>query len=147
MPFLSPAAGEEEGLREVLARAAEREGPDGVMLIEGETGRIEGALELSVFSARSRLVELSRLMVSPGSRRRGIGSRAVMLACRMAFEQHAMHRVQAEVYGDNVAGLRLFERAGFTREGVRRQAYWRRERWLDGVLFGLLAGELPSRGS
>jgi RimJ/RimL family protein N-acetyltransferase len=63
-------------------------------------------------------------------------------ACRHALHDHDMHRVQAECYGDNPAAHRLFERAGFTREGTRRRAYWRRGGWLDGVLFGLLAEEL-----
>jgi RimJ/RimL family protein N-acetyltransferase len=27
-------------------------------------------------------------------------------------------------------------------EGIRRQAYWRRGRWIDGVMFGILAEEL-----
>jgi RimJ/RimL family protein N-acetyltransferase len=82
-------------------------------------------------------------MVSPERRRAGVASEAVRLACRHALVDRGMHRVQAEVYGDNVAAQRLFERVGFVHEGTRRSAYWRRERWLDGVLYGLLAEELP----
>jgi RimJ/RimL family protein N-acetyltransferase len=67
---------------------------------------------------------------------------AIRLACLHALHDHDMHRVQAECYGDNPAAHRLFERAGFTHEGTRRRAYWRRGNWLDGVLFGLLADEL-----
>lgn len=115
-------------------------------MIEASGGAPVGALELLLVSRRSRIGELSRMMVSPGSRRGGIAAGAVMLACRIAFEDHGMHRVQAEVYGDNVPGQRLFERAGFTREGVRREAYWRRERWLNGILFGLLAEEFADEG-
>jgi RimJ/RimL family protein N-acetyltransferase len=81
-------------------------------------------------------------MVDPAVRRAGIGGRAVALACRRALLDHGFHRVQAETYGDNLAGQRLFERVGFVREGVRRRAYWRRDEWLDGVLFGILAEEL-----
>ena len=47
------------------------------------------------------------------------------------------------MYGDNVAGQRLFEHVGFTREGTRRSAYWHRGQWIEGVLYGLLADELP----
>ena len=60
----------------------------------------------------------------------------------MALADHGLHRIQAEVYGDNFAAQALFERAGFVREGTRRQAYWRRGRWQDGVLFGMIAEEL-----
>ena len=54
-----------------------------------------------------------------------------------------MARVEAEVFGFNTPAVRAFLAAGFTREGVRRQAYERHGGRQDGVLFGLLAGELP----
>jgi RimJ/RimL family protein N-acetyltransferase len=52
------------------------------------------------------------------------------------------HRVQLEVYGFNERALRLFERAGFVREGARRKAYWRHDDWHDGVMFGLVEEDL-----
>ncbi len=139
--YLYPGAGERDALEERIAAANE---PEGLWLIVYTDGARLGALELSIVSLRSRLASLSRVMVAPASRRHGVAVASVRAICRMAFQEHGLHRVQAEVYGDNVAGQRLFERAGFTREGVRRRAYWRREQWLDGVLFGLLAEELAS---
>jgi RimJ/RimL family protein N-acetyltransferase len=82
-------------------------------------------------------------MVDPDARRQGVAATALRLACRLVLTEHGFHRVQAETYGDNLAAQRLFARVGFTREGVRRRAYRRREQWLDGVLFGILADELP----
>jgi RimJ/RimL family protein N-acetyltransferase len=138
-PYLFAGAGEREALLEVI-ESADR--PEGLLITEAADGSPVAALQLSIVSRRSGIAELSRVMVSPASRRTGVGLRAVQLACQLAFVERELHRVQAEVYGDNVAGQRLFERAGFRREGARRQAYWRRERWLDGILFGLLADEL-----
>jgi len=59
--------------------------------------------------------------------------------------EREIHRIEAEVYGFNTAAVRVFERAGFTREGVRRQAYDRHGAWQDGVRFGLLSHELGER--
>jgi RimJ/RimL family protein N-acetyltransferase len=53
-----------------------------------------------------------------------------------------VHRVQLETYGDNPAARGPFRAPGFTEEGVRRSAYWRRGDWQDGVIFGLLSDEL-----
>ncbi|MGN6168740.1 MAG: GNAT family N-acetyltransferase, partial [Solirubrobacteraceae bacterium] len=86
--------------------------------------------------------EITRVMLRPDTRGAGYASAAVRLAARGALVDHGLHRVEAQVYGDNFAGQRLFERSGFTREGIRRHAYWRRGQWLDGVLYGLLADEL-----
>ena len=66
----------------------------------------------------------------------------VQTASQQLIDHHDTHRIQLEVYGDNHAAQRAFERAGFQREGTRRRAYWRRDAWQDGVLYGLLADEL-----
>jgi RimJ/RimL family protein N-acetyltransferase len=139
-PYLFPGAGDRDALRSVIETAEE---PEGLLIVESADGAPLGALELSIVNRRSRIGQLRRMMVAPVSRRSGVGLRATELACRLAFEEHGLHRLQAECYGDNVPGQRLLERAGFTREGVRRRAYWRREQWQDGVMFGLLADELP----
>ena len=44
-----------------------------------------------------------------------------------AAEAAGMTRVELEVFASNTRAIRLFERAGFVREGVKRQA-----RLLDG---------------
>lgn len=144
-PFLAPGSGEETALAAMLARMGSGEEPHGLMVVELVEGQRAGGLELSLVSSHSGICQVRRLMISPEWRRRGIASEAVRLACLQAFEEHGRHRVQAEVYGDNVTSRRVFERVGFTLEGLRRQAYWRREQWLDGILYGLLAGELESR--
>ncbi len=140
-PFLAPGSWEEDRLR-ALWVPAEEESPGGLYVAElAEAGPV-GALALAVVSTRSRICELTRLMVDPERRGAGLGLAAVRLACAVVLVEHGFHRLQAEAYGDNEAGQRLFESAGFRREGTRHQAYWRRGRWIDGVLYGILAEEL-----
>lgn len=138
--FLAPGSGAEERLRAFSAGAGER--PAGLYVAELPSTGAVGALGLAVVSTRSRICELTRLMVDPERRRAGVGLAAVRQACALVLIEHGFHRLQAETYGDNEAGQRLFEKAGFRREGTRRLAYWRRERWIDGALFGILAHEL-----
>ena len=140
-PFLAFGAAEVQRLESVMSAPGPAPGTGGLLVIESADEPI-GAMGLTVTNARSRICDLSRVMVHPDRRRYGIALTAIDLACRHALRDHGMHRVQAECYGDNPAAHRLFQRAGFTREGTRRRAYWRRGGWLDGVLFGLLAEEL-----
>jgi RimJ/RimL family protein N-acetyltransferase len=141
-PFLAPGAGDEDRLRTLLVETVSEGDPSGLFVIGSVGGESVGAVALRLVSQNSRICELTRLMVSPQVRGRGIASTAVRLACRHALVEHDFHRVQAETYGDNLAGQRLFERVGFAREGVRRRAYWRRDQWIDGVLYGLLVDDL-----
>ncbi len=136
-PFLAPGRGELESLREL----ASAEPPFGVYVIEVDGGRV-GGLALTRASRRGSICEISRVMVQPNVRGVGVATEAVRATCRLVLVEHGLHRIETQVYEDNLASQRLFERAGFRREGTRRSAYWRRERWLGGIYYGLLAEEL-----
>ncbi len=136
-PFLAPGRGDPAALRELNGA----EPPSGLYLIESE-GHNVGGFSVGWVNRRSQICDISRVMVDPDARGAGFARSAVRLASRNALIDHGLHRIQTEVYGDNLPGQRLFERAGFTREGTRRRAYRRRDRWLDGILYGLLADEL-----
>jgi RimJ/RimL family protein N-acetyltransferase len=136
-PFLAPGRSEAAPLRELSAAQP----PFGVYVIEAAGERL-GGLTLNSSSERSRICDVSRVMVRPDARGAGVALEALRLICHVAFDEARQHRIEAQVYGHNGAGQRLFERAGFTREGARRLAYWRHEQWLDGIYYGLLADEL-----
>lgn len=113
-----------------------------LVVFEARDGERVGGACLLVRNRRSRIGEVQSLMLDPAVRGRGLGSAAVRCAAGELIERRGMERVEAEVYGFNVPALRAFTAAGFTREGVRRQAYDRHGGRQDGVLFGLLAHEL-----
>lgn len=60
--------------------------------------------------------------VSADYRGRGVGTRAVRLVVRYAFEELGLHRVVAYAEPDDRASLRIAGRAGLRREGIVRAA-------------------------
>jgi RimJ/RimL family protein N-acetyltransferase len=78
----------------------------------------------------------------PGFRGRGLGADAVRVACRYGFALRGLHRLQLETLSDNHAMIAVAEKLGFTREGVTRGSSWVNGRFMDDVIFGLLAEEL-----
>ena len=62
----------------------------------------------------------------PEWRTRGVGA-ALLARTLEAAEAEGMTRVELEVFASNTRAIRLFERAGFQREGLKRRA-----RLLDG---------------
>ncbi|MFF9451538.1 GNAT family N-acetyltransferase [Streptomyces flaveolus] len=87
-----------------------------------------------------------RTLIGPRGRGRGVGTEATRLIVGHAFEQLGLHRVQLEVYGDNHRALRVYEKAGFVVEGVRREAAWRDGEWVDEVLMAVLDHEWAAHG-
>jgi RimJ/RimL family protein N-acetyltransferase len=111
-------------------------------VVEGGGWAPAGGVAFSVQNRRSRIAYLFGLMVDPAFRRRGLGGRSAQMLALHLIRDLGLHRVQLEVYGFNEPALRLFEQAGFVREGVKRKAYWRNGVWNDGVMFGLVEEDL-----
>lgn len=144
-PFMSALATRDT---ESIAAAVERSQADpgryGRFVIEQANGPPVGALGFECQNERSRIVQIFGVMVAPQARGAGLGGRASALLARHLIDELDYHRVQLECYGFNAPAVRVFERAGFTREGLRRAAYWRHGRWADGVMFGLVAEDLAA---
>lgn len=127
-PSLAP------GAADGLAGAVER----GELLVTEDR---RAAARLVVTHERHRIGAIRTLMVDPAAHGRGVGLAVLRALAAHGFAPLGLHRLEAEVYGFNVAACRLFDRAGWTREGVRRAAWQRHGEWQDGVTYGLLAGE------
>jgi RimJ/RimL family protein N-acetyltransferase len=78
----------------------------------------------------------------PEHRGHGFGAAAQRELARYLFQTTAAQRVEADTAVDNVAEQRALERAGFTREGVRRSYQWRDGAWHDTTVFAVVRGEL-----
>jgi RimJ/RimL family protein N-acetyltransferase len=73
-----------------------------------------------------------------GWRGRGIGTRLISEAIEWARASGVVKRIQLEVVAENVEARELYERLGFVTEGLRKRAFWKRERWMDSVVMGLV---------
>ena len=141
-PFLSArrATTRDEILEEI--QRSEREPNEyGRFLIEID-GERAGVMGFAQQNRRSRIAQLGGIAVQPDFRGRRVADDAARLLQRHLIFDLGYHRLQLEVYGFNERALKHAERSGFTREGVKRKAYWRHDEWVDGVLFGLIREDL-----
>jgi RimJ/RimL family protein N-acetyltransferase len=140
-PFLAAvrAKGRDEILEEIARTGSEPEAY-GVFVIEVD-GERAGTMRFERANERSRIANLGGLAVHPDHRGGKVADTAARLFQRHLFEDLGFHRLQMEIYGFNERAMRHAERAGFTREGRRRKAYWRNDEWVDGVLYGVLDNE------
>ena len=72
---------------------------------------------------------------------KGYGSEVLEAMIRHCFETLDMNRIGAEIYAFNARSIRLFERAGFQREGLIRQSVLKNGRYEDEILYGLMREE------
>ncbi len=77
----------------------------------------------------------------PELRGQGYGTEAKNLILDYAFGELGLHSLSTHVFADNVASIRSVERQGYRRAGVLRQATYVKGRWVDNVVFDILAEE------
>ncbi|HEX4715841.1 MAG TPA: GNAT family protein, partial [Ktedonobacteraceae bacterium] len=73
---------------------------------------------------------VSSILVHPRFRNAGVGTQMIQALLRFGFEELSLHRIDLGVFDFNIAAIRCYERAGFKREGLQREArkvnneYW-----------------------
>jgi RimJ/RimL family protein N-acetyltransferase len=77
----------------------------------------------------------------PANWGQGYGQDALRLILNYAFNELNLFRVSLTVLDYNTRAIRAYERAGFVREGVMRQAVQRENQRHDLILYGILRDE------
>ncbi|MEX1022272.1 MAG: GNAT family protein, partial [Dehalococcoidia bacterium] len=77
----------------------------------------------------------------PAYRGAGYGTEAMRLACRFAFQEMGLQRIELGTFDFNTRALRSYERLGFAIEGRQRRAVYLGGRYYDAIVMGLLREE------
>ncbi|MNJ49370.1 putative ribosomal N-acetyltransferase YdaF [compost metagenome] len=72
---------------------------------------------------------------------KGIGTAAISLILEYAFNELNLHRLYLRVFSFNERAIKLYEKMGFIHEGKFRQALYRKGKWHDIVIMGILKDE------
>ncbi|KUH38663.1 MULTISPECIES: GNAT family N-acetyltransferase [Streptomyces] len=129
-----------ERLRAWYASRAEQTDRLDLGLVDRASGELVGELVLHEWDEPNRSCGF-RIAIGPHGRDRGLGTEAVRLLLGYGFERLGLHRIHLEVYAFNPRALRVYERVGFVREGVGREALLHGGEWIDAVRMAILAPE------
>jgi diamine N-acetyltransferase len=97
-----------------------------------------GTCQLLAIDHRHRAAELQIRIGDPAARGHGLGTEAVGLLLRHAFDDLGLDRVALHVFASNAPAIAAYEKAGFVREGVLRQAAYIDGGHEDIVVMGIL---------
>lgn len=129
-------------LESVRARVEAGAADPGVHAFVAETGGLVvgyGALRTGT-GRRARTADLV-LFVHDSHAGRGIGRALLERLLELADDWLDLVRVELEVYTDNARAIRLYESAGFAREGTKRAYAFREGSWADVHVMGRVRGE------
>ncbi|WDI32652.1 GNAT family N-acetyltransferase [Hyphococcus flavus] len=81
------------------------------------------------------------IMLCPAAQGRGLAFTALCAALDSIFDKHEARRVYADIDPDNKPSIRLFERAGFQREGLLRAAWKTHIGVRDSIIMGFVSSD------
>jgi RimJ/RimL family protein N-acetyltransferase len=103
-------------------------------------GEFVGVGVAPTINPEGRELELG-YVIAPAARGRGYGSALLHALTTWAFIEVRALRIYLIVDVENVASVRVAERAGYTREGVLRSAWVKQQQRADTAIFSLLPGD------
>jgi RimJ/RimL family protein N-acetyltransferase len=125
--------GEEEAFFDRIESARE---PDLVWAVLDEARRHIGFTGLHGLHWRRRCATGGLVLGERDAWGKGYATDTVRTRTRFAFGQLGLHRVEGHTF--NPSMRRVYERCGYTLEGVQRRKFWRDGRWHDVALYAIL---------
>jgi RimJ/RimL family protein N-acetyltransferase len=141
MRFLPMSMQAEKDWYEKLQEQQEESRPLALDAREGDQWVHIGSCGLDDIDRRSRKAELG---IAIGEKRywdRGYGSDAVGTLLRHGFETLNFHRVYLYVFEDNERAIKVYLNQGFQEEGRLRAHSYRKGRYRDMIVMGILRRE------
>lgn len=94
---------------------------------------------------RVRKAEFAILIGEKNHWGHGLGQTVTAAVMDYGFDQLNLHRIELEVLASNARAIHIYEKLGFKREGVRRDAQFRSGHYFDVVLMAILEHERNRR--
>jgi ribosomal-protein-serine acetyltransferase len=133
-----------EGTREFIAEAQSQEARgDGFQAAVMLTGEVSGVAGFHNIDRVNRATAIGYWLAS-GAQGRGVATAATRALLDHAFGVWDLHRVTIQAAVGNRRSRAIPERLGFVEEGVMRDSQLVGDRWLDGVLYSMLALDWPA---
>jgi len=119
-------------------RITEGDGCYYLVAVSGE--HVLGMMSVETFPHRPRRSHAGAIgiSVSEAWQGKGVGNALMKAGIDLADNWLNLKRLELEVYGDNEAAIRLYERFGFEREGVLRQHAFRNGEYVDSIMMARL---------
>jgi len=110
-------------------------------IADRETDACLGHVGLYRIDHRVRACEFAILIGDPSRWGKGVGREVSSAVVAYGFDELNMNRIELTVLASNARAIRLYEDLGFVREGLKRQAQFRRGEYIDVILMSMLSSE------
>jgi RimJ/RimL family protein N-acetyltransferase len=112
-----------------------------LIIVEKETNKPVGQTAFFRIDYISRAAIFYIAILDPTHWLKGFGSEATQLMVDYAFTTLNLNRIQLHVCAENAPAIKIYQRVGFIKEGVLRQAMFRNGNYVDFWVMGILRND------
>ncbi|MFS0918890.1 GNAT family N-acetyltransferase [Brevibacillus sp. 179-C 1.1 NHS] len=135
--------------REQIQQYIENKGQDSssVLLLIAlcENDQVIGDVQIGDIDTKNRNAFIRIAIDQNAFQGKGYGSEALLLMLDYGFGILNLHRIELNVYSFNERAIHTYEKLGFQREGVQRQALYYNHAYHDSILMSMLADEYRAK--
>lgn len=93
------------------------------------------------FDWRCRSAEVGIVIGEKTYWNQGYGTETMRMMLKHGFDSLNLNRIALDVYDSNRRAIRAYEKAGFIREGIKRQGMFKDGRYIDIIMMSVLRSE------
>jgi RimJ/RimL family protein N-acetyltransferase len=110
-----------------------------------ETDEVIGDIALQNIDGMNRNANIRIAISSQEHQGRGLGTEAMRLLLDYGFGILNLHRIELNVFSYNARAIRAYEKLGFQREGVQREALYYNHQYHDSIIMSILEDEYRAK--
>lgn len=114
------------------------------LIVLKQTNELLGEVVLNEIDPMNRSANIRIGIQGTHHRGKGYGTQALIEMLRYGFEELNLHRIELGVYAFNPRAIHVYEKIGFQREGVQRDALYSEGKFHDMILMAMLEDEFRS---
>lgn len=105
-------------------------------IVHSSTNRVIGTIKIGPINLFHKTSDLVVLIGEKGDFGKGIGTEAIQLGVKVAFQNHDIRKLFGGMYASNIASIKAYTRAGWIVEGVLKGFYLNEKKAEDRILVG-----------
>jgi RimJ/RimL family protein N-acetyltransferase len=130
-----------EQIQRYIASALKADDRAGFIILDAQTRERVGEIVLMQIDPDNRSATLRIALFGTEHFGKGYGSEALRLVLGYGFEVRGLHRIGLDVFAYNDRAIHVYEKIGFRREGVQRDALFYDGAYHDSILMAILEDE------
>ncbi|SMF74323.1 Protein N-acetyltransferase, RimJ/RimL family [Paenibacillus uliginis N3/975] len=133
-----------EGVRRYIEGKSADDSAVLLLIALSDTDEVIGDIALQDINHVNRNANVRIAIDSDNHKGKGYGPESIRLLLEYGFGVLNLHRIELQVFAYNERAIKAYEKVGFSREGVQRDALYYNHQYHDSIMMSILEDEFKA---